>query len=167
MLREPSRDFYIRAETQEIPMVVVTPATVSAGAGRLSHDATNDPVAGCPTAGAGTGAGPAGAAAGCDPAPPVHTGDRAGAWSGRSGAGGDQLQSVASAVPWPRLPEGLQPIGGDALPRHPAQRLLESGRSGRVRPARLADERGPARPPTYRADRRDEGARLARVPHSR
>src|SRR5256714_5576813 len=55
MLREPSRDFYISRCAQEIQRAAVTPAPVSARAGRLSHDLTQDSVAGTSTAGGGAG----------------------------------------------------------------------------------------------------------------
>src|SRR5919197_5438749 len=103
-------------------------ASVSARAGRLSHDPTEDPVAFNATAGAGTGAGLAGAASECGPAPPVHAGDGPGAWGGRSGPGGDELQPVAGGITWFLLPKNLHPVRGHAFSSRPAQRFLGPGR---------------------------------------
>src|SRR5712691_2733596 len=50
-----SRSLYIGGHAQEISKTAVTPATASARDGRLSHDLTQDPVAGAATAGAGAG----------------------------------------------------------------------------------------------------------------
>src|SRR5205823_7293377 len=89
MLREPSRDFYISRCAQEIQRTAVTPAPVSARAGRLSHDLTQDSVAGTSTAGAGAGDRVARAVPGHRAAPSVHAGCREGARRGRGGASGD------------------------------------------------------------------------------
>src|SRR5260370_34657113 len=70
MLRELSRPFYIRGHAQEISHAAVTSAAALARAGPLSHDPTQDPIAGATTAGARCGGVAAGGAPG--PAPPAR-----------------------------------------------------------------------------------------------
>src|SRR2546423_13266279 len=137
MLREPSPDFYIAAETQEISLTVVTPPTALAHAGRLSHDPRQDPVADDATAGAGTRGDPAGALSGGRPTSPVRPGDCQGPWSGGAGAGRHQLQPQARRLPGLGLPQRFYPAGSDALSRDPSQCLFGPGRGGRIRAARL------------------------------
>src|SRR2546423_9493955 len=104
MLREPSPDFYIAAETQEISLTVVTPPTALAHAGRLSHDPRQDPVADDATAGAGTRGDPAGALSGGGPASPVRPGDGQGAWSCGTPAGRHPLPAQTRRPPWVGFP---------------------------------------------------------------
>src|SRR5205814_4957083 len=92
MLRELSRGFYIRGHAQEISKATVTPLAARARPGRISHDPSQDPIAGATTTGAGDGRRAARALPGTGAAPSVHAGDGEGAWGRRPGAGRDQLQ---------------------------------------------------------------------------
>src|SRR5439155_25311706 len=95
MLRELSRGFYIRGHPQEISEATVTPLTVRARAGRISHDPSQDPIAGATTAGAGDGHRAAGAVPGISATPSFRAGGGEGAGGGRTGAGRDRLQAAS------------------------------------------------------------------------
>src|SRR5207249_63478 len=120
--------FTFPRHTQEISETAVTPATVSARAGRLSHDLTQDPVAGASTEGAGAGDRAARAIPGDRAGPSVHAGAGEGSRRGRAGPGRDQLQPGASRLSWPRLSQRIQTTGGHAFSGHSAQLLLGPGR---------------------------------------
>src|SRR2546430_3477464 len=93
MLREPSRDFYISWCAQEIQRAAVTPAPVSARAGRLSHDLTQDSVAGTSTAGAGAGGRGSRALSRPPPPPSLSSRPPQGAPRGRARPTGGAFQS--------------------------------------------------------------------------
>src|SRR2546423_727023 len=102
MLREPSRDFYISRCAQEIQRTVVTPAPVSAPAGRLSHDLTQDSVAGTSTAGAGAGDRVARAVPSPPPPPLFFSGPPGGGPRGGAAARGGQFFFDPGRPPWGR-----------------------------------------------------------------
>src|SRR6266699_5292592 len=163
MLRELSRGFYIRGYAQEISEATVTPLTARARTGRISHDPSQDPIAGATTAGAGDGHRAAGAVPGIGAAASLRAGDGEGAWGRRTGAGRDQLQPPPSRQHGARLPQGLQAARGYALPRHSSQFLLGPDRPGGLCPARLVDERGATLKAAGRPRRWHEGPGLAGV----
>src|SRR5256886_14087310 len=107
MLRELSRGFYIGGHAQEIFQATVTPVAARARAGRISHDPSQDPIAGATTAGAGGGPRAAGGAPGIGAAASLPAGGGAGAWGRRTGAGRGQLPPPTSRPHGARVPPGL------------------------------------------------------------